>query len=213
MIDLNTLQTKLDKVQKNLDKIAQNGISNENLSDLAIGAEKAFIDVRSFVTENYDNDSNLDLSETKLDDGCISITEGETGMAIVMPSFLPFKKLKALKLAQRPKKLQFVEVYEKCNAILYALDFAFQNYCAKHTINRMKYSKCVFEYTNYFASDNKVIPDADNIEYKQVTDLVISYVSALDDSFDNVDFMFKSRPSDRTYTVLKIIPKKGGGTL
>lgn len=205
---ISSLQNKNEKVQKSLNALKQEAISNEELSALAINTEKLFIDGRAFVAENYNSGPTFQIRDTDLVEEHITITENENGLKIVMPVLMPFKKLKNERMAAKPKKPECVEVFEKCNALLKPLETALKKYCEKNPIDREKYSKTVFEYSSNFNTNKRGIPDADNLEYKQITDLVVSYVSNTDDSFENVDFVFKARKKDTTHTVLRIVPQE-----
>ncbi len=205
---ISSLQNKNEKVQKSLNALKQEGISNEELSKLAIDTEKLFIDVRSFVAEHYSCRPSLQIRETEFVEEHITITENENGLKIVMPVLMPFKKLKNERMAAKPKKTGCVEVYEKCNALYKSLETALKKYCESNPVDREKYSKTVFEYSSNFNTNKRGIPDADNLEYKQITDLVVSYVSNTDDSFENVDFVFRVRKKDTTHTILRIVPQE-----
>lgn len=205
---ITSLQNKNDKVQKCLNALKKEGISNEELSALAINTEKLFIDVRAFVAENCNSRPTIQIIETDLAEEHIIITENECGLIIVMPIILPFKKIKSIRMAPKPNKNECVDVFEKCNALLKSLEIALKRYCDNNPIDREKYAKTVFEYSSNFNTNKRGIPDADNLEYKQITDLVISFISNKDDSFENVDFVFKARQAESTNTVLRVVPQE-----
>ncbi len=184
----------------------------ERLYKASNKCEKLFIALRSrliyeisLLPQDYKNE-HLILNSPILD---IKIMEDETGLYIDMPILLPFKKLKTLNLTPNPDKKTLIKTQEMCNAISLCLDAALFDYLKKNNLDKVKYSKATYIYTNFYNNDypKKRIPDSDNYEYKHITDTVVRKISNLDDGFENLEFVFRTKFDDRNHTVLKIEPK------
>lgn len=216
MKNFNEITNKLDKMNKLIKTAESETDLNKRLTVINrfhILSEKLFLDSRAlFIAESINVldavfDSPYDPKATEMG---IKIFEKDGKMIIELPVLLPFKKLKNLNLDVKPDDKKYKETQEHCNAIATALNNALKHYVAFHIIDRKKYSKAIYVYTHFFGNEfpDKRIPDSDNYEYKQVTDIVVANISNLDDGFENLEFHFKTEKGDRTYTQLMIIPKE-----
>ena len=64
-------------------------------------------------------------------------------------------------------------------------------------------------YKNIFAKEYlSYIPDSDNYEYKQITDVIVDAFAINNDSYNNVDFIYNSCVGDSTRTDVYLIPNR-----
>ena len=178
----------------------------------AIDAEKLFLNVRDFLESNAEFNMRFTekFYEQEVDVMGIEIYEKGNSLFISMPLLLPFKKLKNLNLQNNPNQIEFLTTYEHCNAILNALRYVLHNYLKTHSINKEKYSNATYIYSNIYTNDypKSYIPDNDNYEFKQITDLVCGYISLTDDGYEHIDFHYDTRIGERKCTLLEIRPRR-----
>ena len=217
MSNYKTIKNKISQINKQLQIAeAETDLYTRigNLFDVSIQCEKLFLDIRNlFINES--NKLITVVTDTTYDasvfDMGISIFEDNDSLTIDLPLLLPFKKSKGFGLDINPDLKKQKATQEHCNAIATALNTTLLKYTSSHSINRDKYSKALYMFTNYFNGDflKKNIPDTDNYEYKRIVDIVVANVSNLDDGFENVEFYYRSRRGEKSHTQLKIIPNGG----
>lgn len=213
------------KLKKNLHQMLDL-LEHNDLIKLLVISEETTIFIRSLIAENLTSESEyIEYEETIIKNSEISIKEKNDGIiSIQMPVILPFKKLKnikidglgdsftvininedAIRLNKYLKKLNLKRVYYKINAILYPLEIALQKYFDNKILDIDNYSKATFIFTNNYKSiPNQMFPDPDNIEYKQIIDVVCRYLSLGNDN--NITIVIRNKLSEKTYTELLIYP-------
>lgn len=132
-------------------------------------------------------------------------------LTIDMPLILPFKKVKKIRsfpaslTNSENEKYSLELVFEKANLILDSVGFALDEFLSKNDIDRDKYNRAVFVYTNFYDWDSMKF-DTDNFEYKQITDAVASRITNGNDN--DFTFIMQSKRSEKSFTRLQILPEK-----
>ena len=209
---------KLIKQTKDLEEelqLLQEILENNNhdlMLKAAIDSEKLFLNVRDYLEASAEFSMQLAerFYEQEAEVMGIEIYERGDSLFIEIPLLLPFKKLKNLNLQNNPNQIEFLTTYEHCNAILNALRYVLHNYLKTHSINKEKYSNATYIYSNIYTNDypKSYIPDNDNYEFKQITDLVCRNISLTDDGYEHIDFHYETRIGDRKCTILEVRPRE-----
>lgn len=215
MNDLKKIIEQTKKLEEELTLLQMKLEDNSHILALraAIDAEKLFLNIRDFLESS--TEFNLPISERyyeqEVDIMGIEIYEKDNSLFIEMPLLLPFKKLRNLNLQNESSQIELLTTYEHCNAILNALRYALHKFCESTIIDKKKYSNSTYIYSNIFTTDypKSYIPDNDNYEFKQITDLVCRCVSLTDDGYEHIDFHYDTRIGDRKCTILEVRPRRG----
>lgn len=201
------------------------GLRN-HLTKILVESELATIELRKLMAQNVETKPQMiELDSKIVDANDISIEENDKVLSIKMPIILPFKKVKDIRrispqfksseqsndyiieALKKANKLGLDNLFYKVNAIVGALDIAMQRYCVNSTYEeRIKlYSNGTYVFTNYFKYEpGQLSPDPDNMEYKQIIDIVARYLSCGNDN--HIKIIIQNKPAKSSYTELKVYP-------
>lgn len=196
------------------------------LTKTLVQSEKSTIELRKLMAQNINTKAEaVKLDKAIVDSNRVSVEDDDKVLSIRMPIILPFKKVKEirrittslrtsqdmdddlLQINSTLEKLGLNELFVRVNSILGALDIAMQQYAVNSTYEERArlYTEATYVFTNYFKFEpNELSPDPDNLEYKQIIDVVSRYLSFGNDN--HITIIVKNEPAEYSYTELKVYP-------
>lgn len=185
---------------------------NSYLKDALIKAEKSYIRLRKYISDTVESPyvkeeilqkevNNSKIKISKLGNGIIKIT---------MPIILPFKKLKSIHAYPNEyTHIEFTDTIDRVNCFTSLLEKALDDFKKENNLSSIHMQNFTILYKNIFAKENlNSIPDSDNYEYKQITDIIVNAFAHGNDGFNNVDFIYNSCLGESTHTDVYLIPNR-----
>lgn len=191
--------------------IDYDALSSDELMKLLNESEARCLEIRDEVaTRLCTVEDFINYKNTLIKANGISVSMDDNGViTIQMPLIMPFKKLKSIRsfpafvTESQNAKFNFKETLEKANIIIDGLSYALDEFIKNTHINSADYKNAIYEYINYY-NNYRGIPDTDNFEYKQITDVIANHLTCGNDN--GIDFVLRSRTGKRTFTELKTYP-------
>lgn len=192
--------------------IDYDALSFDELMKLLNESEARCLEVREEVAVRLCTvEDFVEFKDTLIKADGIAVSMDEDGiLTIQMPLILPFKKIKTIRsfpafVTESPNaKFNLKDTLEKANIIIDGLTYALDEFVKNTNINSADYMNAIYEYTNYYCGNYRGVPDTDNFEYKQITDVVANHLTCGNDN--GIDFLLRSRTGNDTYTELKVYP-------
>lgn len=228
---LTNLQMNYENIAKSieecvkLDSFEDRSKLTDLLTQLLVKSEKATVNLRKLTAQNAETTTEImNYNSSIIDSSNVEVDIDDDGViTIKMPILLPFKKLKSYRKSLHlvnantqsesffnyVKKLGLDELYERINAITGALDIALESFFNTSNLTYSEreklYSCAIYNFTNYFElKKNSIYPDPDNLEYKQIIDIVANHLTLGDDN--HISIILSNKLADSTYSELKIFP-------
>lgn len=185
---------------------------NSYLKGALIKAEKSYVRLRKYISDAIESPTvKKEILQKEVNNSKINISKLGNGIIkITMPIILPFKKLKSIRAYPNDcTQIEFAETFDRVNCFISLLEKALDDFKKENNFSSIPMQSFTILYKNVFAKEYlSYIPDSDNYEYKQITDVIVDAFAINNDSYNNVDFIYNSGIGDSTRTDIYLIPNR-----